>query len=133
MLWDTIAAAQQLIDPHSIPEDRCDMGSEPKLTELRTGEISPELSSVTQDQYSDTSKLEREKFEFDKAIRTSEIELKQSEAVRLADELELKKRDALRSRWTNPFIVAIIGALLVGLGNVAVSAFNGYSQRSPRR
>jgi hypothetical protein len=112
------------------PEDQLKMDSEPKLTEVRTCETLPEITDVANAQLDrQRLELEREKFEFDKTIRASEIELKRAEAVRLADELEIKRRDALRSRWTNPFIVAIIGAILVGLGNIAVSAFNGHSQR----
>ncbi|HZW80756.1 MAG TPA: hypothetical protein VFF50_09815 [Candidatus Deferrimicrobiaceae bacterium] len=64
------------------------MDGEPKLTELSAGEISPEIASVANDQFnSESLKLEREKFEFEKTVRTSEIKLKQAEAVRLADEL----------------------------------------------
>ena len=54
---------------------------------------------------------------------------RKKEEDRLATELEIARQDSLRSRWTNPFVVAIIGAVLVGIGNVAVSAFNGASQR----
>lgn len=107
------------------------MDSEPKVTELDTGEISPETARVTNDRLDwESLKLEREKFELDKTARTSEIALKQAEVDHLAAELELKKQDALRSRWTNPFIVAIIGAILVGVGNIAVTVFNGSSQRN---
>jgi len=131
VLWETIAAVKQQLEPHLLPEVRTRMkDSEPKVTEVSTGEISPELASAANDQLDlESLKLEREKFEFDKKVRTGEIELKQAEAIRLANELEIKKGDALRSRWTNPFIVAIIGAILVGISNIAVSAFNGYSQR----
>jgi hypothetical protein len=52
--------------------------------------------------------IEREKFEFDRKIRLKEIELKEAEATHLAEELKIKQRDSERSRWTNPFIVAII-------------------------
>jgi hypothetical protein len=77
----------------------------------------------------DQIELERAKFEFDKTTRIAELQIKQTESARLADELEIKKREASRSRWTNPFIVAIIGAILVGSGNIGVSIYNGYAQR----
>jgi hypothetical protein len=66
--------------------------------------------------------LEREKFEFDK-------EQKLAEAARLAQELKIKQRESARSRWTNPFVVAIICAPVVGLGNIAVSVLNSRNQR----
>jgi len=50
---------------------------------------------------------DREKFEFDREIRLREINLKEAEATRLSEESK-------RSRWTNPFVVAIIGAAVVG-------------------
>lgn len=73
--------------------------------------------------------LEREKFEFDKKVRLKEIELKEAEGIRLEKELELKQRESDRSRWTNPFIVAIIGATAVGLFSAAVSVLNAKYQR----
>jgi hypothetical protein len=72
---------------------------------------------------------EREKFEFDKKIRLREIELKEAEATRLAEELKIKQRESERSRWTNPFIVAIIGATAVGICSAAVSVLNAKYQR----
>jgi hypothetical protein len=106
------------------------MEREPTLTKAATGDVSSGTAIVGSDQSDfEALQLEREKFEFGKTVQTTELELKKAEASRLAEELDIKKRDALRSRWTNPFMVAIIGALLVGIGNIAVSAFNGYSQR----
>ncbi len=66
---------------------------------------------------------EREKFEFDRHLRLKEITLKEAEATRLAEESK-------RSRWTNPFVVAIIGAAVVGIGNAAVSVINANYQRA---
>jgi hypothetical protein len=73
--------------------------------------------------------IEREKLEFDRKIRLKEIELKESEATRLEEELKIKQRDSKRSRWTNPFIVAIIGATTVGVCSAAVSVLNAKYQR----
>lgn len=66
--------------------------------------------------------LAYEKFLFDKRIALREIDLKEKEASRLA-------RESARSRWTNPFIVAVIGAVFVGIGNAVVSVLNGEYQR----
>lgn len=74
--------------------------------------------------------IEREKFEFDKEIRLREIELKETESIRLAEELKIKQRDSERSRWTNPFIVAIIGATAVGICSAGVSVLNAKYQRN---
>lgn len=74
--------------------------------------------------------LDRAKFEFDKGVQNEQIKLKQLETTRLAKELEFKEQDAARSRWTNPLVVAIIGAVFVGVGNIAVTAFNGRFQRN---
>jgi hypothetical protein len=73
--------------------------------------------------------IEREKFEFERNIRLKEIELKEAEAMRLAEELKIKQRDSERSRWTNPFVVAIIGATAVGICSGAVSVLNAKYQR----
>jgi hypothetical protein len=73
--------------------------------------------------------IEREKFEFDQKMRLKEIELKEAEATRLTEELKIKQRDSERSRWTNPFIVAIIGATAVGIFSAAVSVLNANYQR----
>jgi len=64
-----------------------------------------------------------EKFQFDKEIRLREIALKEAEEARHKEESE-------RSRWTNPFIVAIIGACVVGIGNAVVSVINAHYQRT---
>jgi hypothetical protein len=73
--------------------------------------------------------IQREQFAFDRKIRSKEIELKEAEATRLAEELKIKQRDSERSRWTNPFIVAIIGATAVGICSAAVSVLNAKYQR----
>jgi hypothetical protein len=65
---------------------------------------------------------EREKFEFEK-------EQQLAEAARLSEDLKIKQRGSAQSRWTNPFIVAIIDASAVGLGNVAGSVLNSKYQR----
>jgi hypothetical protein len=66
--------------------------------------------------------LAYEKFLFDKRIALQELRLKRIEAKRLA-------RESARSRWTNPIVVAVLGAILVGIGNAVVSVLNGKYQR----
>lgn len=56
---------------------------------------------------SDDTALEREKFEFDKQMRIAERDLKVTEAN--------------RSRWSNPLVVALVGAVLVGIGNIGIT------------
>jgi hypothetical protein len=72
---------------------------------------------------------DREKFEFDKKVRLEELDLKKAENLRLGDELKLKQQELQRSRWANPLIVAIIGAIAIGFGNLAVSRFNAKAAR----
>jgi hypothetical protein len=73
--------------------------------------------------------LEREKFEFEKKMRVEELELKKSEARRLAEELKIKQRESRWARWANPLIVAVIGAVAIALGNAQISKFNARSAR----
>ena len=75
------------------------MAEEVQSAEIHPAGASPNTSAYTDDQsHSEGLQLEREKFEFLQKMQTAE--------------LDLKKAESLRSRWTNPFIVAIIGALL---------------------
>jgi hypothetical protein len=97
------------------------MSNEPVPSDLRKMETPGAPVAVDQ--------IEREKFEFDRKIRLREIELKEAEATRLVEELKIKQRESERSRWTNPFIVAIIGATAVGICSAAVSVLNAKYQR----
>jgi hypothetical protein len=59
---------------------------------------------------------------------SSFAEFIQLETLNVAkDELAFKRREAQLSRFFNPLLVAIIGAILVGLGNVGVSYINARS------
>lgn len=52
----------------------------------------------------------------------------QYETLRIQnDDLELRDREAKRSRISNPLVVAIIGAIVVGLGNILVTSINARS------
>jgi hypothetical protein len=44
-------------------------------------------------------------------------------------EVEIKERDASRSRWSSPLIVALLAAALAAIGNAATIWFNGREQR----
>jgi hypothetical protein len=65
--------------------------------------------SVTGQDVSETS-LEREKFELDSRIREADLNLKIAEAR--------------RSKWANPLTVAVLGAVIVGAGNIGVALYN---------
>jgi len=55
----------------------------------------------------------------------------QYETLRIQnDDLEFREREAKRSRISNPLLVAIIGAIVVGLGNILVSAINAHSSET---
>lgn len=97
------------------------MSNEPVPSDLHKIETTGAPAAVDQ--------IESEKFEFDRKIRLKEIELKEAEAKRLGEELKIKQRESARSRWTNPFIVAIIGATAVGIWSAAVSERNAQHQR----
>lgn len=52
----------------------------------------------------------------------------QYETLRLdSDDLDFREREAKRSRIFNPLVVAIIGAIVVGLGNILVSSLSARS------
>ncbi len=65
---------------------------------------------------------EREKWiaqlEFDREKWRGELALKEREQAQRDEELKQKKDEARLSRWTNPLVLAIIGATLTGLANV---------------
>src|SRR5262245_9895390 len=58
-------------------------------------------------------------------FRQEELELKRAEQRRLVDELAFKVREAERSRWWNPLVIARIAAALAAGGNAAVAWLNG--------
>jgi hypothetical protein len=70
-----------------------------------------------------TEQLAYEKFLFDSRMAEADLQIRQAEATRLAAE-------SARSTWTNPIVVAVIGAILVGMGNVVVSDLNALSQQN---
>jgi len=72
---------------------------------------------------------EREKWLAESAFRERELALKEHEHARLDAELQLKRDDARRSRWSSPLVIAILGAVAAAVGNAAVSWQNGKAQR----
>jgi hypothetical protein len=66
--------------------------------------------------------LEREKWNL-------EAELRRRDQQNRDAEIALKQSDQLRSRWTNPLVVAILAAALAGASNALVAAVNSYFQR----
>jgi hypothetical protein len=60
--------------------------------------------------------LERDKFEAEKLFR--------------GRELTIREREQDRSRWSNPLVIAVIGATLAALSNAGATFLNGYQQRT---
>jgi hypothetical protein len=66
--------------------------------------------------------IEREKWQASIDLQNKELSIKERE-------LDLRYQEARQSRWSNPLVLAIVGATLAGLGNAAVSYFASKSQR----
>lgn len=60
--------------------------------------------------------------EFEREKWRSEYELRKRD-------LELKERDASRSRWSSPLVLAVLAAAIAGLGNAAAIWLNGRQAR----
>jgi hypothetical protein len=75
-----------------------------------------------------TDPTEREKFDFEKEAKNVEGIRADREIVVKENELKLKERQA-KSPWTNPLMVAVIGAMVVGLFNLKLSADNAREAR----
>ncbi|HME10833.1 MAG TPA: PHB depolymerase family esterase [Bryobacteraceae bacterium] len=79
---------------------------------------------------SDTATFEREKWVAELALRQHELEIREREQRRLDTESSARLEEMRRSRWSSPLVLAILGAALATLGNVAVSWLNGVEQRN---
>ena len=75
------------------------------------------------------SRLEIEKWEFEKAARERELRLKEREQATKEGELELKRAEHDSAQWRNPLVVAVFAAAVAAAGNAVVSYTNGNSQR----
>ena len=72
--------------------------------------------------------FEIRKWRADVLNQKREIALRERAQVQSEKELALKEEGAKISRWSNPLVLAIIGAILAGLANAGVSAINNYYQ-----
>ena len=72
---------------------------------------------------------ERERWIAENAFRDRELALKEREQERLDTELHLKRAEARRSRWSNPLVIAILGAAAAAAGNAGVAWQSGKAQR----
>src|SRR5689334_23156051 len=92
-----------------------------KMTETASsGSVTSESGAIT---------FDREKWLADTAFRDRELRLKEQEQKRLDEELNLKREEARRSRWSSPLVIAILGAAAAGLGNAGVAWQTGKAQR----
>jgi hypothetical protein len=60
--------------------------------------------------------------EFEREKWRNEFELRKRELV-------LKEREASRSRWSSPLVLAVLAAAMAGLGNASAIWLNGMEQR----
>jgi len=65
---------------------------------------------------------EQTALEFEREKWRSEYDLRRRE-------IELKERDAIRSRWSSPLVLAVFAAAAAGLGNAAAIWLTGVEQR----
>jgi hypothetical protein len=66
---------------------------------------------------------EQAPLEFEREKWLAEYELRKRE-------IELKERDASRSRWSSPLVLALLAAAIAALGNAAAIWLTGIAQRS---
>lgn len=74
--------------------------------------------------------FEREKWLREQEFRERELLLKERETAVKEGELAIRNKEANRSLITGPLSLAIIGAVIAGLANVAVSYHSGSEQRA---
>ena len=72
--------------------------------------------------------FEREKWRAEIDLRNREVALKDREQSHRGDEIALKRQEAQLSRWTNPLVLAIIGASVAGLANMGLTWLNSRYQ-----
>jgi hypothetical protein len=66
--------------------------------------------------------FEREKLKAALIRQDRELDIKERD-------IDLRDREARRSRWSNRLVLAVVGATLAALGNAGVTYFSGISQR----
>lgn len=77
---------------------------------------------LDRDKWDAVQKLDRDKFDADQRLKEQELRFKDRE-------LSVRELESRRARWTNPLVLAVLGAALAALGNIAVSFYSGYQQR----
>jgi hypothetical protein len=77
--------------------------------------------------------FEREKWQADIRLREREIAIREREQDIKDRELQAKIDEQIRSRWTNPLVLAVLAAALAATGNAGVAVINGILQRSIER
>jgi hypothetical protein len=76
---------------------------------------------------------ERERFEAEQALHNRQHRLAEADqALRKAD-LDLRRDEHERTRWTSPLVLAIVAAAIAALGNAVVAFVNGRQQRELER
>jgi hypothetical protein len=69
---------------------------------------------------------EREKWNSDQRTKRIELALKRRELL-------IRERESRRARWSNPLVLAIIGAFLAAIGNIIASNYSNSEQREIER
>src|SRR5262245_57327337 len=67
---------------------------------------------------------------FEREKWLAEMEFKKEELGLRKRELDAKDRDLKYSRWSSPLVLAISGATIAAVGNIAVTYHAGTQQRS---
>jgi len=74
---------------------------------------------------------EREKLDFEREKFVSERDARTAEGQRTERDVRVKERQAY-SRWTNPLMVAVVGAVILGYFNHQISKDNSLDAQSGR-
>ena len=77
--------------------------------------------------------LERDRFQSEKAFREREVLLLERNQSLREEQLELKRAEAIRPRWSTPLVLAILAATVAAAGNAGVAFVNGVQQRALER
>jgi hypothetical protein len=69
--------------------------------------------------------FERDKWKAEQEFRERELALKAREQDTRDQEVALKRKEQTVSRWNTPLLLALIGAIVAGITNIGVAAYNG--------
>jgi hypothetical protein len=81
-------------------------------------------------QVSDRLAFEREKWQSEQELEQRKLTLMEREQLNRDSDLDLRRREQVRSRWSNPLVLSILAAALAAGSNAAVTLLNGYLQRN---